>query len=57
MISVSDDTRASLVDYAADGGELVADPELSDGEPGEGGGASADDSGHSRIPEGIGAIQ
>ena len=31
MISVSDDTRASLVDYAADGGELVADPELSDG--------------------------
>ena len=30
MVSVSDDTRASLVDYAADGGELVADPELSD---------------------------
>ena len=30
MVSVSDDTRATLVDYAADGGELVANPELSD---------------------------
>ena len=30
MVSVSDDTRASLVDYAADAGELAADPELSD---------------------------
>ena len=29
MIAVSDDTRASLVDYAASGGELVAGPELS----------------------------
>ena len=28
MVSVSDDTRASLVDYAAGDGELTADPEL-----------------------------
>ena len=30
MVAVSDDTRASLVDYVSGGGELVADPELSD---------------------------